>query len=65
MQTRDNVEGLHNDQAIQIQEKFFYCLNIAFLEKILLLCRLQAITLSFTVHKEMYRIYANWRRGAY
>ena len=44
------------------RKKVFYCLNIAFFRKILLLCRLQAIyllTFSFTVHKEMYRIYAN------
>ena len=65
MQTRDNVEGLHNDQAIQIQEKSFLLLKYCFFRKNTVTLRLQAITLSFTVHKEMYRIYANWRRGAY
>ena len=44
MQTRDEVKSLHNYpefsqpleclyQAMQTQEKVFYCLNIAFLEK--------------------------------
>ena len=56
MQTRDEVEGLHDCrefsqrleclyQAIQTREKVFYCLNIAFFRKILSLCRLQAIYL--------------------
>ena len=56
MKTREDVEGLHNClefsqpleylyQAIQTQEKVFYCQNIAFFRKILLLRRLQAIYL--------------------
>ena len=64
MQTRDEVEGLHNClefsqpleclyQAMQTQEKSFLLLK-----KYCYFVVLQAIyfsTLSFTVHKEMYR----------
>ena len=41
MQTRDNVGGLHNDQAIQIQEKSFLLLKYCFFRK-------NTVTLPFT-----------------
>ena len=73
MQTLDYVSGLltvsnsPNPSRVYIKlckhrKKVFQLLKYCFFRKILLLCRLQEIylkTLSFTVHKEMYRIYAN------